>query len=563
MKAVDIPQADSLSRVRELVSTVQFGATDAQRLQRVMTLHPRHVGYHLHAARILNWLEKGADGWAVTAGGDKLLGTQPGTDAERTLFRAAIEASPSLKVIAPGLLADTPPEQGALSMRIQEEAGIAPATARRRASTLLRWRTQSLPMKGRKLPLISYEGAATDDASGAGLRVHAVSAQRYGVLQSVRAEFGDHVVLVGANASGKSTLLDVFAFISDALGGGVTAAIEARATGFEKLVWFGEGDAFAFAVEFNIPAGVQSEHSRARYELEVGRLEEGGVGVRAEALYLCHRESPPRDLIQTSTPRGWRKVLGSIQGGQIRFGTEQSGSRKATNAQVSPDRLGLAQLPDEPARFPVTRRILNLLAGGIRRACLSPSALATPCAADAAPTLADDGAGFAAALKDLQDNDGDTFEAWVGDVREAFGNIESIGFETTPNGETGVTVKFLGGHEVSAGQLSSGQLRLMGLTAMARIKRPETLYVVDAPEVGLDPRAIQAIAGGLGTSSGPQMVLTSQSAAWIGATPLERVQCFVREAGAVRVIPALHLEIMQAWEQAPSAALLFGAGLLA
>ncbi len=563
MKAVDIPQADSLSRVRELVSTVQFGATDAQRLQRVMTLHPRHVGYHLHAARILSWLEKGADGWAVTTGGEKLLATQAGTDAERTVFRSSIEGSPSLSVIAPGLLADSPPEQGALSMRIQEEAGIAPATARRRASTLLRWRTQSLPMKGRRLPLISYDDAAADSATGVGLRVHAMSAERYGVLQSVRVELGDHVVLVGGNASGKSTLLDVFSFISDAIAGGVSAAIERRAGGFEQLVWFGEGDAFAFAVEFNIPPALRGEHSRARYEMEVGRLEEGGVGVRAEALYLCHRESPPRELIQSSTPRGWRKVLGSIQGGQVRFGTEQSGSRKATNAQVSPDRLGLAQLPDEADRFPIARRILNLLAGGVRRLCLAPSALAQPCAADAPATMGDDGAGLAATLKDLHDNDGDTFDAWVGDVREAFGNIESVGFETSPTGETGVTVKFLGGHEVPAARLSSGQLRLMGLTALSRTKRPETLFVVDGPEAGLDPRAIQAIAGGLGTSGGPQMVLTSQSAAWIGATPLERVQCFLREAGAVRVIPALHLEILQEWDQAPNAALLFGAGLLA
>ena len=54
MKAVDIPQADSLARIRELVQTVQFGAVDTARIQRVMTLHPRHVGYHLHAARVLH-----------------------------------------------------------------------------------------------------------------------------------------------------------------------------------------------------------------------------------------------------------------------------------------------------------------------------------------------------------------------------------------------------------------------------------------------------------------------------------------------------------------------------
>ena len=527
-----------------------------------MTLHPRHVGYHLHAARILGWLEKGGDGWSLTDRGRGLLTTQSGTDAERTIYRESIAASPSLSVIAPGLLEDTPPDQGTLSVRIQEEAGIAPATARRRASTLLRWRTQSLPMKGRRLPLISYDTTAADSAAGAGLRIHAVSAERYGVLQSVRVELGDHVVFVGGNAAGKSTLLDVFGFIADAIDGGVGAAISARGQGFEQLVWFGEGDAFAFAVELNIPPTLRAEHSRARYELEVGRLEGGQVGVRAEALYLCHREAAPRNLIQASTPRGWRKVLGQIQGGQVRFGTEQSGSRKATNAQVSVDRLGLAQLPDEADRFPVARRVLAFLAGGVRRLCLAPDAMAQRCPSDGPSTVGDDGTGLAAALHALSNDDGDAFDAWVAGVREAFPNIESVGFATTPNEEIGLSIKLLGGHEVPAERLSSGQIRLMGLTALTHLKRPETLYIIDSPEHGLDPRAIQAVAGGLGTPAGPQMVFTSQSAAWIGATPLEQIQCFVREAGAVRVIPALHLEILEEWDKAPTAATLFGAGLL-
>ena len=149
MKAVDIPQADSLSRVRELVQSVQFGAVDVARLQRVMTLHPRHVGYHLHAARILNWLIKDGDEWSVTGTGLALLQTLAGSQEERTIFRQSIEASGFLKVVAPNLFAEEEPAQDLLSVKIQEIAQIAPATARRRASTLLRWRTQSLPVKPR------------------------------------------------------------------------------------------------------------------------------------------------------------------------------------------------------------------------------------------------------------------------------------------------------------------------------------------------------------------------------------------------------------------------------
>ena len=134
MKAVDVPQADSLSRIRELVQTVQFGATDTARLQKVMTLHPRHVGYHLHAARVLGWLCKDDEEWAVAPLGAELVKTAPGSQEERAIYRKSIEASEYLQKIAGNLLADEEPEQDLLSLKIQEVAGIAPATARRRAA---------------------------------------------------------------------------------------------------------------------------------------------------------------------------------------------------------------------------------------------------------------------------------------------------------------------------------------------------------------------------------------------------------------------------------------------
>ena len=64
---------------------------------------------------------------------------------ERKAFREAIEASTSIQAVAAGLLGDDPPTQDEVQTRIEEVAGIAPATARRRASTLVRWRAQALP----------------------------------------------------------------------------------------------------------------------------------------------------------------------------------------------------------------------------------------------------------------------------------------------------------------------------------------------------------------------------------------------------------------------------------
>ena len=54
------------------------------------------------------------------------------------------------------------------------------------------------------------------DAQREHLRVYAIHAERYGLSRSC-VEFGNNSVLIGDNASGKSTLYDVLGFVSDAL----------------------------------------------------------------------------------------------------------------------------------------------------------------------------------------------------------------------------------------------------------------------------------------------------------------------------------------------------------
>lgn len=62
-------------------------------------------------------------------------------------------------------------------------------------------------------------------------------------------------VLVGANASGKSTFLDVFALMSDLISLGPDGAIAERVPDFRDLVWMRQQGHFEVAVELIIPGG--------------------------------------------------------------------------------------------------------------------------------------------------------------------------------------------------------------------------------------------------------------------------------------------------------------------
>lgn len=564
MKATDIPQADSLGRVRELVQAVQFGAADATRLQKVMTLHPRHVGYHLHAARILGWLDRQDETITLTPRGEALLATEVNSDPERAIFRESIEGSESIGAVAPDLLHETPPEQDVLSQRIQDVAGIAPATARRRASTLLRWRGQALPPERPRpapaRPKVPTRGSIITDT----LRLARVEVERYGLLRSVKVDLDESAVLIGPNASGKSTLFDAIAFLGDALREGVPSAIAARGDGLADLLWFGEGSFFAIAVELLLPPSLRGEFTRVRYEVEIGALEEepDTVGVRRESLFLMPQRELAPTVIQQTVPRKWRKVLGLTgQTGQARYGAEGGQRSKTTTSSIGAEQLALAHLPEEADRFPVATRVLGFFAHGLRRVALEPSAMTRPCPADAPGHLLTDGSNLPAVVRSLAAGDIGRCEEWLAHVREALPTVELVKVEPRADGLE-LVVGFRGGHEVPARRLGRGVLRILGVTLVPYVAEPDTVYLIEEPENGVHPSAVEAICQALAWSPENQVLVATHSPVWLGLTPIDRLLCVTREAGAARIVPATALEHLEGWRGEVDLPTLFAANLL-
>ena len=80
-----------------------------------------------------------------------------------------------------------------------------------------------------------------------------IEAHNFRCLQYIRQSLGPFHVLIGPNASGKSTFLDVVAFLSDFVSGGLEEALAKRTNNFKDLVWGRSGDRFELAVEVRIP----------------------------------------------------------------------------------------------------------------------------------------------------------------------------------------------------------------------------------------------------------------------------------------------------------------------
>ena len=80
---------------------------------------------------------------------------------------------------------------------------------------------------------------------------------------------------MGPNASGKTTLLDVVAFLGQLISDGIDTAISDRTEDFQDLVWGRAGDRFELAIEAIIPETLRvklrkSNFDTIRYEVALG-----------------------------------------------------------------------------------------------------------------------------------------------------------------------------------------------------------------------------------------------------------------------------------------------------
>ena len=80
-----------------------------------------------------------------------------------------------------------------------------------------------------------------------------VEALGYRCLYDVHRPLGQLQILVGPNASGKTTFLDVIAFLGRVASAGLDAAIEERTQNFQDLLWNRSGQVFELAIEARIP----------------------------------------------------------------------------------------------------------------------------------------------------------------------------------------------------------------------------------------------------------------------------------------------------------------------
>lgn len=418
-----------------------------------------------------------------------------------------------------------------------------------------------------------------------------IEALSYRCLRYVRQPMAPFQVLIGPNASGKSTFLDVVAFLADVVREkeGVASAVADRAPDVRDLVWMRRGDAFELAVEAAIPDLLRNRrngaYSRVRYEVRVGvHADSQEINLLSETLWLRpdladngeHTEtqrtlfpmSPsPRETIGISSgrkaPAGWRRVLNKVpDSGNDYFRSESSDWNNLF--RLGPRRSALANLPEDEEKFPISIWFRRLLLEGVQRLALNSAALRRPSPPGSPRHFQPDGSNLPLVVNDLEERAPECLQEWIAHLRTALPDLEGVRTVERPEDRHRYLVlDYSTGLHAPSWLVSDGTLRMLALTILAYIPRLEGIYLIEEPENGIHPRAVETVLQSLSSVYSAQMLLATHSPVILSLTEPDQVLCFNRtEQGETDIVRGSAHPRLRQWRGETDLGTLFASGVL-
>ncbi len=422
--------------------------------------------------------------------------------------------------------------------------------------------------------------------------IRRIQALNYRCLRYVDVPLDRYNVLVGPNASGKSTLCDAIAFLADLVRDGLESAVAKRSRNFQDLVWGRpERDmGFELAAEFDIPEDLRprlppgTNFEVFRYEVAVSddgdgpriHSERGILRPRRDRTPSAQRDlfpdppEPPRTILVGGGKPGSRTVLAKSHEGTDSFYVEtnpKAGKGWVTTIAFGRFRTALGNLP-ESSNFPVATHVRRALETRVHRLALDPAAMR-----EASPPqsgysgLAPDGSNLPWVVRRLRQRHRDDFEGWLEHVRARVADLDDVRVvERADDRHAYLVLRDASGVDVPSWMASDGTLRLLALTLLAHLPTRDTAdatLLLEEPENGIHPSALETVRESLSSLERAQVLISTHVPALLTLVRPKAVLCFARDsAGATDILRGSdHPRLANLPDSAPMDAL-FAAGLL-
>lgn len=418
-----------------------------------------------------------------------------------------------------------------------------------------------------------------------------IEALNFRCLRYVRQPLDAFHVLVGPNASGKTTFLDVISFLSDFVNEGLDTAIEKRGSNAEDLFWAHTGDRFELALEAQVPKDIRRPGTPTngmnyfRYEVvvgvdkqtsdisilhEVGILKDSGSEARSpdQPLLFPALHPVPGTLREPSRSRGTRTVFSKKLGQSDNYYPEtrkEPGSGGWVPAfKLGPKRSTLANLPEDETRFPVSTWFKNWLGRSVDRLVLNSLALRRASPPGQGKQFKPDGSNLPWIIYQLEENKPRLLAEWIRHLQTALPDLAKIEtVERADDRHRYLKVTYQTGVRIPSWLTSDGTLRLFALTVPAYLEGLTGVYLIEEPENGIHPRAVETMFQALSSVYDAQILLATHSPVILSIVDAPQVLCFAKTPeGATDIVRGDVHPRLRDWRGEENLGVLFAAGVL-
>lgn len=416
-----------------------------------------------------------------------------------------------------------------------------------------------------------------------------IEASNYRCLRYISQPIHSFHILVGPNGSGKTTFIDVISFLSHLVSNGLDFALESRTKNFNDLTWKRNAEQFELALEATIPENLQrlfnkenNPYDTIRYEVAIGHDKNTKqVGILEERIFLKIAKTieftqktffptMPESIPSLITRKGTRNsltIVNKVNKGNDYFRTEFYKEKKSSwqyAFRLGLQKSALGNLPDDETQFPATTWLRNLLTEGVQSFVLNSLLIRKASPPGQVKGFQPDGSNLPWVIDDLHKRNPEKFREWVLHIQTAIPDISDIWtIEREDDRSRYLMLKYNNGVEIPSWVVSDGTLRLLALTLPAYLTGIKGIYLIEEPENGIHPRAVETVIQSLSSVYEAQILLATHSPVILGISKIEDVLCFAKTLdGSTDIVSGDQHPALREWKGGTNLGELFAAGVL-